>query len=427
MKILKLSSYYYPENVASSHLADDLKEACLKANIAAEVFAPVPCRGVSEEVRNKYKKIKYEELEEGRITVHRFSMFREGKNPVLRAFRYILVNIIQYFKGINAKDIDIVYSASTPPTQGMLCGLVAKKLTKKYGRKVPFVFNLQDIFPDSLVNANMTHEGSFIWKLGRKIEDCTYRHADKIIVISPGMRENILKKGVPADKITVIPNWIDTDEVKPVPKEENRLYKEFNINPQKFTVVYAGNFGASQGADIVIKAAEALKDENDIQFVIFGSGSEFAAAKQYAEEHQLKNVIINALLPQSRVSEVYSMGDAAAVTCKKGVGGSGMPSKVWSIMACNTPVIASFDLNSELDDILHDSGAGVCVEPEDSQILAESILKFSKQAGKYMNYGRNSRNYVLRHASRDICVSRYIELFKNIARIPNPENRETGI
>jgi hypothetical protein len=80
-------------------------------------------------------------------------MFREGTNPIQRAIRYVLVNLIQYFKGSRAKDIDVILAGSTPPTQGVLCGLVKKRL------KVPFVYNLQDIFPDSMVNANMTKEG----------------------------------------------------------------------------------------------------------------------------------------------------------------------------------------------------------------------------------------------------------------------------
>ena len=109
---------------------------------------------------------------------------REGKKPICRAFRYFLCNIIEIHKGSKEKDIDIVYCYSTPPTQGIVGAKVAKRLSKKYKHKVPFIYNLQDVFPDSLVNAKLSHEGGLLWKIGRKIESYTYRHADKIIVCS---------------------------------------------------------------------------------------------------------------------------------------------------------------------------------------------------------------------------------------------------
>ena len=204
MHILKLSAYCFPEQEASSHLADDLNEAYEKADFYLDNFVPMPTRGVSDEVRASYKKKKLESFYNGHLTVHRFSMFREGKNPIGRAIRYVLVNLIQYWKGIHAKDIDVVFSGSTPPTQGMLCALVKKRLTKKYKRPVSMVFAIQDIFPDSLVTAGMTHKGSLIWKIGRKMEDFSYRSADKIITISQSMKRNIMEKGVPEEKIVVV-------------------------------------------------------------------------------------------------------------------------------------------------------------------------------------------------------------------------------
>ena len=169
MRILKLSGYFYPEQISSSHLSKDLNEAYLNAGFTFVNYVPTPTRGISEEVRKEYKSIKYEEFDGGKVIVHRFSMFREGKNPIQRAIRYALVNFIQYFKGSSAENIDLILSGSTPPTQGLLCGMVKKRLSKRYKKKVPFVYNLQDIFPDSLVNANMTRKGSLIWTIGRKI------------------------------------------------------------------------------------------------------------------------------------------------------------------------------------------------------------------------------------------------------------------
>ncbi len=410
MKLLRLPAYYHPELISSTHLTKDLEEAYIQAGFTVNIVCATPTRGVSKEVREQYSHIKYEELNDGGIVVRRFAMFREGRNPILRALRYFLTNIAQYCKSKQLKDIDVIFAGSTPPTQGMLCAKVAKKLRKKLKKNIPVVLNLQDIFPDSLVTTGLTKKGSLLWKIGRKIENYTYKNADRIIVISESMKRNIMDKGVPEEKIVVVSNWIDVEETQPVKKEDNRLFEEFNISREKFTVVYAGNFGAAQGAEVVLQAAEQLRDNNDIQFVIFGGGAGFEAAKSTVEEKKLTNVIINGLLPQDRVPEVYSLGDVALITCKKGVGNSGMPSKTWSIMACNTPIIAAFDTDSELAEILAESGAGVTVEPENAEELLKAIM--NAKESQHQKAECHSREYVMKHASKDVCVAKYVETIR---------------
>ena len=343
------------------------------------------------------------------MRIKRFWAPQEGKNPIIRAFRYFWCNFRSYQIASKSKKIDLIVSNSTPPTQGMLSAAVAKKLSKKYKKKVPFVYNLQDIFPDSLVNSGLTHKGSFFWKIGKRIENYTYKNADKIIVISEGFKRNIMSKGVPENKIELISNWIDLDSVYPVCRNENRLINEFLIDPKKFLIVYAGNFGATQGADIILKAAEKLKNEADIQFVIFGGGAYFENAKKAAKK--LDNVFIHELLSADRVAEVYSLGDVALITCKPGTGNAGMPSKMWSIMACNTPIIASFDMGSDLEEILRNYGAGKCVEPGNVDALVDEIKKrylIWKNGDKHR---KDLRKYVYKDASREQCVKNILKFF----------------
>ena len=408
MKILRTPAYFYPELVSSSHLENDRLEAFAKEGIEVIVYTTTPTRGIDEETYKKFKNIHYEELYGGYVKVNRFSMFREGKNPALRAARYILANMIQYRKAVKTKDVDVVFGSSTPPTQGVINGMISKRLSKKQGYRVPMIYNLQDVFPDSLVTTGLAKKGSIIWKIGRKIENYTYSHADKIIVISESIKKNIMEKGVSEEKIVVVSNWIDTETTMPVPKAENRLFEEFNVSRNKFTVVYAGNFGKAQGADVVLDAAERLKDNSDVQFVIFGGGAEFEIAKERAKA--LDNVIINGLLPQERVPEVYSLGDVAIITCKKGVGNSGMPSKTWSIMACNTPIIAAFDTDSELAEVIEKANAGVAVEPEDADKLVAAILEMKNGRADSFTGGRE---YAIENASREKCTAKYVEVLKD--------------
>lgn len=409
MKILKLSPYYAPERISSSHLTEDLEQAYVSAGFEIENYCPTPTRGITAEERERYKTIKYEELHDGKVKIHRFAMFREGRNPIGRALRYVLVNLAQYHKGVRAKDVDVVFGASTPPTQGILCGLVKNRLSKKYGRKVPFIYNLQDVFPDSLVTAGLAKKDGLLWKIGRKIEDRTYRYADKIIVISEDIKQNIMEKGVPEEKIRVISNWINTETVRPVNRYENVLGKELGIDPDRFTVVYAGNLGLLQGVDTLIRAAERLQAE-PIDFLIFGRGAAEESLKAQATE--LQNVKFYPLQPAERVAEVYSLGDVCTVLCNKGAGGSAVPSKTWTIMACSTPIVASFDTHSELARVLDETGAGLCVEPENDEALADTIRLCYEKMNQLDKIGANGRAYVEQNLSAEICTAKYIEVIK---------------
>ena len=403
MKILFVNAYFYPENIAFSHLEKDIIEGLQNAGHEIFVICPTPTRGVSDEVHNEYKRRKREDL--NGIKIHRFSAPKEGKNPIIRAFRYFWCNLREYQIGKGYRDIDAVFAVSTPPTQGWIAGKLAKKL------KVPFIYSLQDVFPDSLVTTGLVGKDSLIYEIGAKIERKTYRLCSKIIVISESIRNNLIDKGVDESKLTVITNWIDTDKVYPIPKHENKLFEEFGIDREKFNVVYAGNFGASQGAGVILKAAELLKDNDEISFIIFGGGAEFASAQEYVKQHDLSNVFIHPLLPLERSAEVYSLGDVALITCKKGVGKAGMPSKTWSIMACGTPIIAAFDIDSELAQILNDSKAGTCVEPENPASLAEAIA--TAALGDEMITTENPGiDYVVACASKHICVERYVNQFQ---------------
>ena len=218
MKILFLASYFFPEKAASSYLSDNRNQAFADAGFEMEVYAPIPTRGISKEVREEYKKKRTEQRFEGEMQVFRFSLMREGKSPAGRAFRYFLCSAKHFYYALRAKNVDVMFISSTPPIQGAMAALV-KKVTG-----VPVVYNLQDIFPDSLVGTGLARKGGLLWRIGRRIEDFTYRNADKIIVISEDFKRNIMAKGVPEEKIEVIYNWVDETAVVSVEKEKNPLF-----------------------------------------------------------------------------------------------------------------------------------------------------------------------------------------------------------
>lgn len=381
------------------------------------VYTPVPSRGISVEVRKEYKKKKLEYLFDGKLTVRRFNLISEKKNPILRALRYFLQNLKQFNRAAftrEGRNADIILIASTPPTQGFMAAMV-KKFTK-----VPIVYNLQDIFPDSLVGAGMAKKGGILWKIGRVVENITYRNADKIIVISDDFKKNIMAKGVPEDKIVVVYNWVDENAVVPVPKEDNPLYDELGIDREKFSVVYAGNFGHAQNIDVTIAAAERLKDVDDIQFIMFGTGGLVEDFKKIAKEKGLNNMFFFPLQPVEKVSLVYSLGDLGIVACKKGLGKGAFPSKTWSIMSAGTPVIANYDEDTDLERLVKDNGLGVFSAADDSEQMAERILDMYNNRELCAEYGRNARRYILDNVSKEKSTQKYVDVIKEVVE----ENRK---
>ena len=409
MRILKMSPYFEPEQVGTTHLHRDLREAYVKAGFTMVDYVPRPTRGISDEVYEEYKHKKYEEQLDGKVIIHRFAMFREGTNPIQRAIRYVLVNLIQYFKGIRAKDVDVLVSVSTPPTQGILCGLVARKL------KIPFIYNLQDVFPDSMVIANMTKKGSLIWKIGRKVEDFTYRHADKIIVISEDFKRNIMEKGVPEEKIVVVPNWVDPTSVYPVERRDNILFDRFGLDRDKFYICYSGNIGHSQNLRLLMDAAKLLKtDLPDMRLVLIGDGMMKDELEKMVRDEAIDNVVLLPFQPYEEIAHVFSLGDAGLIISKAGTGGSSVPSKTWSIMAAERPIIASFDEESRLSKLIEEAGCGVTVRPDDLDVLVEAIKALYNDRENGIAMGKTGRRYLLENLDKEKCVAAYVDTIKSV-------------
>ncbi len=411
MKVLAYSCYYTPEIAASMYLTEDIYQGIVNAGHTLEVFVPVPTRGISEEIRKEYKKKKTEIKYDGRMTIHRIAMLREGKNSILRALRYLLINIAFIWKGLRT-EADVIFVQSTPPTQGMMAGLLSK------WKKIPLVYNLQDIFPDSLVNSGMISEGSLIWKLGRKIENYSYRKSGKIIVISEDFRKNILAKGVPEKKIVVVPNWADVSGVYPVDRKDNILIDRYGLDPDQFYITYSGNIGYTQNMDLLLDAAKELREElPDLMFVIIGDGADRERVQKRVEEEKISNVKMLPFQPYEDIAHVFSLGDAGLIISKPGVGNNSVPSKTWSIMAARKPVIASFDGDSELCRLIDSIGCGKHAEAGDKEGLKEIIRRLKMDKKEEMSL--SGYHYVNEVANKEKCVAKYILAIEDNVRSHN--------
>ena len=404
MKILILPAYEYPEEVARSHLARDRNAAFVENDVQIDIVAPSPCRGLSDEDYKKYKKIPHESFEEGKINIYRFPMYREGRNPVLRAVRYSLCWLRQR-RAAMKRDYDLMLVGSTPPIQGLL-GAVAKKKRK------PFVYMCQDIFPDSLAGTGLAKKGGLLWRIGSFISNRVYNYADRIIVISDDFRKNLISKGVPEEKIEAIYNWVDENAVQPVRDEDNELFAEFGISRQGFRVVYAGNLGNAQNIGIIVEAARRLAG---VQFIIFGKGGLEDEIRATKEREHLDNLTILPLQPYERVSKVYGLGNVCVVACKPGLGGAAMPSKTWSIMSSGRAVLANFD-EGELKEIVEKNDCGVFTHAGDVQEFVDAIRTLAASPERCSEMGRNGRQFILENLTKEVGTRKYVEVIRSFER-----------
>lgn len=406
MKAIFPCSYYLPETAASLYITDNIVHACADKGIEVDLYTPSPTRNVPDGSVWERE----ERQMDGKLRIHRFHLYGEGKNPMLRALRYFLGEFILLHYCM-WKKYDVAFVDSTPPIQGLKMPLI------KWLKRKPTIYNVQDIFPDSLVGTGLTHEGSLIWKIGRIVEKITYRYADKIIVISEDFKKNIMAKGVPEDKIVVVYNWVDQNKVVDVPREENKLFDAYGLDRSKFYITYNGNIGLTQNMDMLLDVAKELQEEyEDIHFVLVGNGAYLDEVKRKVADQQLENVHLLPFQPYEDISHVFSLGDASLVISKPGVGANSVPSKTWSIMSASRPVLANFDEN-ELKTIIENNHCGIFTKAGDKDAFKESILTLYNHRELCKEYGHNGRKFVLDNLTREVGTQKYVDVIKEVCGI----------
>lgn len=406
MKAIFPCSYYLPETAASLYITDNIVHACADNNIEVDLYTPTPTRSVPEGAKWKRE----ERQVNGLLRIHRFHLYGEGKNPLLRTLRYLLGEFILLHYCM-WKRYDVAFIDSTPPIQGLKMPLI------KWLKRKPTIYNVQDVFPDSLVGTGLTKKGSLIWEIGRIVEKITYKYSDKIIVISEDFKKNLLAKGVPGDKIVVVYNWVDQNAVVDIPREKNKLFDKYNIDREKFYIEYSGNIGLTQNMDMLLEVMKELKVSHpDIGLVLVGEGAYKAQVEEIVKRDKLTNVTMIPFQPYEDISHVFSLGDAGLVISKPGVGANSVPSKTWSIMSASRPVLANFDEN-ELKDILVGNECGIFTKVGDKEAFKQSVIKLYENRSLCTKYGSNGRQFVMDNLTREVGTQKYVDVIKEVCGI----------
>lgn len=292
-------------------------------------------------------------------------------------------------------DVMFVYH---PP---LTIGIPAYLLSRLW--RVPFVYQIQDLWPETLRATGMLHNERLLGWIDRFARS-VYARASHILVISPGFRANLLNKGVPADKIHVISNWVEFED-GPAAHSDPELAAQLGL-AGRFNIMFAGNMGQAQGLETVIEAAVLLTDLPEVQFVLVGDGVALPHLTQAVQEKNLPNVRFLGRYPQQAMPDLYALADALLVHLKnEPLFAITIPHKILTYLGAGKPILAA--VAGDAADLVAAAGAGISCPPEDPQALAETVRRlYSMSPEERQTLGERGLRAAHTSYSRDELVGR---------------------
>jgi colanic acid biosynthesis glycosyl transferase WcaI len=322
---------------------------------------------------------------------HDQSSFRRILNYVSFCFSAIVYGIFFLQKP------DVMYVYHPPITTGVSAAVIG------FLRKVPFVLDIQDMWPDTLRVSGMV-DSNFLYQFINSICNWVYGRADKIVVLSEGFKSLLEGRKIHSDKISVIYNWCDEQRI-------GEVAPKCKMADEPFNVVFAGTMGTGQALESVIEAAVLLKDYSNIKLQFIGEGTEVSKLKTLVLKMNLNNIQILPGVPMEKINDVFNIADALLVHLKRDeLFKITIPSKTQAYLYSGRPIIMA--VQGEASDILIRAKAGICVEPENPQALAQAILQLSQlEESKLVIMSENGRQYYAENMSFETGVKKFSNLF----------------
>jgi len=412
VRILVLCPHYTPDTAPTGEVMAAIADGLIARGHELHVVTALPWYA-SHRIEPGWtgRPVRQEDTAWGRITrVHPFPTDKRNIPARAAAFGgFTVLATAMALRGRPGARPDAVLSMSPPLTLGAAGWLAARR----WG--VPFVFNVQDVFPDVAVELGAISNPKVI-RAASWLERWTYRHADAVTVLSDDLQDNLVAKiagTVPdaRDRIRVIPNFVDTERIRPTAAADSP-YRRRNGLVGRRVVMYAGNVGFSQSLDLVLAAARKLVDRTDVVFVINGQGS----ARPVLEEEAagLDNLRFVDFQPKEMLPEVLAAGDVHVVPLRRGLARSSVPSKTYSILAAGRPLVASVDEGTEVARVVEDAGAGVAVPPDDPDAFTQAVATLLDDPSRARAMGDAGRAFVERWASPAAVAERYEALFDEL-------------
>jgi putative colanic acid biosynthesis glycosyltransferase WcaI len=407
VKICFFNRSYWPDQAATGQLLTELAED-LVARHGCDVTVVAGRALHASTSGGTHRRAVARETHNG-VTILRANGTRFGTSR----FAGRAANYLTYFAsaGWAALDIgrpDVVVSLTDPP----ILGLAARWAARRTGAR--FVFLCEDIFPEVAALLEDFHNELVNRSLDR-INRVLLRDADAIVALGDRMRRRLVEeKGADPSRISIIHNWADCEAITPQPKD-NGFAREHGLH-DRFVLMHSGNVGLSQNLDVLVEAADRLRDKQRLTIAIVGGGSRRAALEAEVARRGLSNVRFLPYTAKERLHESFAAADAFLVALKAGIEGYIVPSKVYGILAAGRPYIAAIDPSAEPAAIVRDYGCGLLAAPGDPDALAGAIAAMHDDPAATRLMGQRARAAALQF-DRRAAVANYYRLFQRLARV----------
>lgn len=414
LRIVLIVHHFPPDVNSTGRLMSRVKSELRKAGHDVAVITTFPHYErfrIWPDYRRKL--VQRERLDGG--DVWRVWCFAPGRKSMRnRLMNYVTFNLMATVVGLGViprSDVVLVTNGSFfTGLTAWICGAAARVRGR---RPVPFVYNVQDLYPQVPVQAGQLRRPVAISVL-QQVARFMYRKAASVAVITPSFRDYIHENdGIPLEKIEVVPNFVDTEVIRPHPRESE--YSSAMGFSGRFVVAHSGNLGYVYDLFTLLEAAVKLAEHPDILVVIIGDGVLKAKLVERASDLQLTNVRFLEFQADDDLPWLRASTDVQLALYVPGAARHSMPSKVYEIMASERPILASAEAGSDVHRLVEESGAGICVGPEDPGALAAAILRLRARPDERAAMGQSGRAYVVRHHSVNSSVSAYNRLLVQVA------------
>ena len=389
MKIWIHTMYFLPEFGSAPILMNELATDLAARGHDVEVITTLPrpphnseykIRPVFREEKNGFKVTRY---------LTNFTSHHIGR--LIAWTVYTTATILNLF---SVKKNDVLF-LRLPPLQLGITGFFGRKL-----RKAKVILNVQDIHPDLSIESGLLKNPTAI-KMAKAFEKWIYDNSENILVISEGFKRNIIEKGIPQEKVKIIPNWVDTDLLKPLSKD-NAVARKFGLG-NKFVIMYSGTISISSIATLgnILESAQNLQSDTDVLFVIVGEGLKELELKKKAAELGLKNVLFLPFQPYEDLPHLLASSDVLLVPLDKEKSLLSVPSKLYNFMAAGRPILGLARADSEVKSLIDETECGVCVPPEDIQEISRAIGELKKNGDRCKIMAENARRFAVENYAKD--------------------------
>lgn len=405
MKILFLTQYCPPEVGAPQNRIFEFAKQLKKFNHEVTILTAMPNYPKGEIFEGyRDKKVVLEEIDG--IKIVRTSIYAtKDKSFTKRLRNYLSFTFSSVLTGSKYIDKqDAIITESPPLFLGWSGYILAKK------KKAKFIFNISDLWPESAVKLGVLHNKLLI-SLSTWLEEFCYKKAHAVTGQTKGIVDNIVSRGFDKNKVHLITNGVDTEFFKRENRDEE-FRKELGVDG-KFAICYAGIHGIAQGLEVIIDAADILRDYKDIQFLFFGDGPEKEKLIDMVKEKGLNNVTFMPVQSKPKMPRIVASMDATIIPLKKlDLFKGALPSKMFESLASELPIVLAVE--GEAEKLINDAQAGITVEPENSKEIAEAVLKLYKDPELRTKLGQNGRKYVMEHYAREAIARKLEKILLNL-------------